>query len=451
MLMLTRRYFSSKYFSTPLVRFIDDLQKRDLIVLTHPTFPFKEQDILSYASSLPNVLYAGFDATANSLHIGNLLILTSLIRSSQFGCTPLLLIGEGTAAVGDPSGQTGDRQQISRDELKENARFLTEQLHKIMENANTLSGSKPLPFKILNNIDWYKETTMLDFLMSSRRFRVGDMLRIGPVKNRMDNEQTLSFSEFTYQILQANDWLFLSQKYDCLFQLGGSDQLGNFKTGFENVRAETGKQSLGICVPLLTDGNGNKLGKSAKGIAGSGFWLSAEKSSPFAFYQYFRQLHDDISAQLLLQFSLKEVEEILQIIEEHNNKLGKWIAQTHLADEMTSLVHGHEGLELARRCSQLLFHGSLDDLEKLEPETVKGLFGEASTFNIPKNSVKTLGEVAEITKPGGAQLMTKGALKINGVRISDPDQKLDVEKFLLKNQFSLICWGKRKFSLIQWL
>lgn len=292
---------------------------------------------------------------------------------------------------------------------------------------------------------------MLDFLMSSRRFRVGDMLRIGPVKNRMDNDQTLSFSEFTYQILQANDWLFLSQKFDCLFQLGGSDQLGNFKTGFENVRAETGKQSLGICVPLLTDGNGNKLGKSAKGIAGSGFWLSAERSSPFAFYQYFRQLHDDISAQLLLQFSLKEVEEILQIIEEHNNKLGKWIAQTHLADEMTSLVHGHEGLELARRCSQLLFNGSLDDLEKLEPETVKGLFGEASTFSIPKNSVKTLGEVAEITKPGGAQLMTKGALKINGVRISDPDQKLDVEQFLLKNQFSLICWGKRKFSLVHWL
>lgn len=429
--------------------FVEDLVRRQLIAITHPGFPYKGQGIIEYASQLPNVLYAGFDPTSNSFHIGNLLVLTALIRSSMFGCSPIALIGEATVAIGDPSGHVEDRNTLPKEQIRKNVSALREQLELVFVNAGSLYG-KSLDFQILNNIDWYNNVTMLDYLVFSKRFRINSMLKNGPVRNRLKNENTLSYTEFSYQILQANDWSWLAEKHNCYCQIGGSDQLGNFELGFEHIRDQNERSSLAICLPLLADEKGDKLGKTTTIQTGTGFWLNSSKTSPFAFYQYFRQLHDDIAVNYLHRFSLRPFEEVKALVKKHNENVGKWIAQTDLAEELTSIVHGQDGLQLAKKCSDLLFNGSLQQLEQLEPNAIKNIFGEASTYCIPRNSIKTFGELAETTRPGGTKLMKTGALKINGIRCQDPEQIINIDSLLIQNQFSLVCWGKRKFSLVLW-
>ncbi|KAK6009768.1 tyrosine--tRNA ligase, partial [Ostertagia ostertagi] len=298
--------------------------------------------------ALPPAVYAGFDPTAQSLHIGNLLIVVNLLRSAQFGVRPIAIVGGATAAIGDPSGRSTEREAQDKDQLVENTEAITVQLKNIA--CNVLKEE----ITVVDNNEWFKEMSMVDYLRNCKQLRVGEMLRMGAIKARLE-DSGISFTEFSYQTMQAYDWAMMVKKYDCRFQIGGSDQLGHLDIGAHYIkRTCEGTFAAGVCLPLVTDSAGNKLGKSE---GGGDVWLSAELTSPFHFYQFLRQLHDTEAEQMYKQYSLAPWEDVLQKVDEHRSNLGKWIAQDALATELTQVVHGDEGLRTAQRCSRALFQG----------------------------------------------------------------------------------------------
>ncbi|CEF61273.1 Tyrosine--tRNA ligase, mitochondrial [Strongyloides ratti] len=439
---IVRKINSTNYIKNPLIQFCKDLEKRNLLSSSHPGEILKDEGVL--LKDLPASLYAGFDPTANSLHIGNLSILNALLRSNKlFNCKPIALIGEATALIGDPSGRNSERPQLSKEEVFENSVAIKNQISKILSNAN-------IQIDVVSNMDWYKDMSMIDYLRLSKNFRVGEMMRMGAIKGRLEDNSGISFTEFAYQTLQSYDFYYLSKTRNCFFQIGGSDQLGHIDSGYDYIKRCTNKTSGGICLPLLTDASGNKLGKSS---GGSNLWLNGEKTSPYAFYQFFMQLHDDIAEKMLLSLSLNDITEINQIIENHRNNLGQYVAQKSIAEEMTTLIHGVDGLNLAKRCSDIIFRGNLTDVDNISETQLEELFG-SSSFKIPKNSIFTYGQLANLTRKDkikGEQLMTKGGFKVNGILITDPNKKIDFSTILFKDKNkSIISWGKRKFFLIYW-
>lgn len=291
---------------------------------------------------------------------------------------------------------------------------------------------------------------VLDFLINARKLRVGKMLRVGPIRTRLDG-QGLSFTEFSYQIMQAYDWNYLAQKHECLLQVGGSDQLGNFEIGHEYIRDTTGQNSVAICLPLLIDRNGNKLGKSENS---DNIWLDSNKTSLLDFYQFFRQLHDDDAEKLFRYLSLKAIQDVESIIETHKNKLGQWVAQQHIADEMTSLVHGVKKLQTVKKCSDVFYQRDfgehMDRIESIDGNDLKEVFGQASTHNLSKAEVSKAGQLAESTRKNGAKDMLSGSFRVNGKKYSDPECLLDHKNLIFKDELSLISWGKRNFQLVCW-
>ncbi|KAL3080018.1 hypothetical protein niasHT_034576 [Heterodera trifolii] len=343
------------------------------------------------------------------------------------------------------------RKLLLRESINENSKALQRQVEQIKANVSSLYG-EDISLEIRNNAEWYKEMRILDFFKSTKRFRISDMLKSGPIKSRLDDCETLSYAEFSYQTLQAIDWLKLYEKTGCLCQIGGTDQFGNLKAGFEHIRANTERLSIALCMPLLTDKYGRKLGKSSDQNGSTApLWLDQSKTSAFAFYQHLRQLHDDAAEHFLVNFSLRKTTEVEDVLEEHRNNLGKWVAQIHLAEEMTAIVHGKAALERAKKCSKILFDGgSSSELENLNPDEITEMFGSASTFEIVRGSIKTMGDLAAMTKQDGINLMRAGALKINGTKVIDPEEKIDLERILINGRFTIVCWGRRKFSLIKW-
>ncbi|CAJ0928681.1 unnamed protein product, partial [Mesorhabditis belari] len=437
--------------ATPLVQYLLDLNARKLLAGSFPGRILEDKNHFTALSSLPSVLYAGFDPTAKSLHIGNLLVINNLLRSTKFGCKALMLVGEATASVGDPSGRAKERPMADQNITRDQAGFISTTLSKIADNCMVLSKS-PGSISLHNNAEWLTKMNAIDFLRKCKPFRVGAMLRTGAVKSRMEGEidnDGISFTEFSYQTLQSIDWLHLTERHDCFFQIGGSDQLGHLDLGAHYIRKQTGKFAAGITLPLITDASGNKLGKST----GASVWLSDQMTTAFHFYQFWKQLPDVDAERLLPMFTLKSMPEAEVVLKEHKEKLGKWIAQEALANEMTMLVHGQEGLDKALACSRALFQNSTSDLHSLTQNEILALFGES--LKIQKERAKTIGEFAAQTRNDGKpteNLVKSGAFKVNGVRRGDPEEKIDHGSLILgkTKNLTLICWGKRKFQLIEW-
>ncbi|EYB88583.1 hypothetical protein Y032_0244g3513 [Ancylostoma ceylanicum] len=334
-----------------------------------------------------------------------------------------------------------ERDAQDKDVLAENTKSISAQLQRIAQNAIGVE------LVVLDNNEWFSKMSMVDYLRCCKEFRVGEMLRMGAVKSRLaDDCGGISFTEFSYQTMQAYDWALLSKKYDCRFQIGGSDQLGHLDIGAHYIKRTCGgKFAAGVCLPLLTDAAGNKLGKST----GSSVWLCAEMTSPFHFYQFLRQLHDTEAELMYRHYSLAPWEEVTAKLSEHRANLGKWIAQDALAREMTQIVHGKDGLEAALRCSRALFQGSLEDIRSLNKNQLLSLFG--NTVKIPRNDVRTMGDLADRTRSDkikGSVLMTKGAFKVNGEKVVDNHLPIQLERIRLPeaSDLTLICWGKRKFQ-----
>nr|CDJ93895.1 Aminoacyl-tRNA synthetase and Proteasome component region PCI domain containing protein [Haemonchus contortus] len=437
---LDKHLSTSSSSSSAIADYFMELKTRGLVRLCYPSN--LESDFSAELKALPPVVYAGFDPTARSLHIGNLLIVVNLLRSAQFGARPIAIVGGATAAIGDPSGRAAERETQEKEQLMENSKSIIDQLKSISNNVLKEE------ITVVDNNDWFGNMPMVDYLRSCKQMRVGEMLRLRAVKARLE-DSGISFTEFSYQTMQAYDWAVMLKKYDCRFQIGGSDQLGHLDLGAHYIKRTCGgKFAAGVCLPLVTDGAGNKLGKS---VGGGDVWLSAELTSPFHFYQFLRQLHDTEAEQMYKQYSLAPWDDVLVKIEEHRANLGKWVVQDALATELTQIVHGDEGLRTAQRCSRALFQGSMEDVRSLNRAELMLLFG--NTVKVVRSEVQTLGDLADRTRSDhikGSILMTKGAFKINGEKAVDNTAPLVLERIVLPEapDLTLICWveNRRKMA-----
>lgn len=433
--------------ATSFLDYIKDLNKRKPLKHSYPTDLLSKYD--NDLKQLPPYVYAGFDPTAESLHVGNLLILLNLIRSQQFGLRPIALVGEFTASIGDPSGKKSERDLLASDVIVQNSEKVTKQIQNIFVNASDHTE----PALIVNNNDWLGKIPLREFLRECKSMQLGKMLRMRAVKNRL--EAGLSYTEFSYQTMQAYDWYTLSEKFGCRFQLGGYDQLGHLDFGAHYIKKRSQQKSnqfaAGVCFPILTDSAGNKLGKSEGGGA---VWLDPKKTSPFHFYQFFAQLHDDKAEELLMLLSLQKIENIEEILRNHKSNLGKWIAQKELATEVTKIVHGEEGLDVALRCTKAMFGSKKPDVSGLSRSEVLQMF--RTTIDVKKDDVTSMGSLADATRSRngkGCLLMQKGAFTVNGAKKVDPMESINgalpVSPSLA--DLTLICWGKRDYQLVRWI
>ncbi len=397
--------------------------------------------------SVPGVgAYAGFDPTAPSLHVGNLVVVMLLTHCRRYGLRPIAIVGGATGMVGDPSGKSQERKLLDLDTLRANQAGVHAQLEKLV--AYDPDGPELL---VLNNYDWFAQFTFLDFLRDvGKHFSINYMMAKDSVQNRL--ESGISFTEFSYQLLQGYDFYHLYQHYGCRLQVGGSDQWGNITTGIELVRKLTGGEVHGLTAPLLTRADGSKFGKSE----GENVWLDPERTSPYKFYQFWLNAADEDISRLLKIFSLKGREEIESALERHAAEPHLRIAQKMLAVELTERLHGKPALETALAATDALFGDApFSTLERLSPKEFGQIFEgvpsatlNRSWFEAQKNVVDLLAESgAAPSKSEARRLVQGGGLKINKIKISSPDH-VPVFDELLAGRYLFIQSGKKKHHIV---
>ncbi|KAK1167228.1 tyrosine--tRNA ligase, mitochondrial [Acipenser oxyrinchus oxyrinchus] len=402
-------------------------------------------------------VYCGFDPTAESLHVGNLLAIIGLLHFRSAGHNAIALIGGATAQIGDPSGKATERETLSEKSIEKNTRGIRDCLERIFTNHELYSprnSKKPLgTVNILNNASWYRGRDVVEFLSTvGRHFRMGTLLSRHSVQSRLKSSEGMSLTEFSYQIFQAYDFYHLNQHHDCRIQLGGTDQLGNMMSGYEFIHKVTEQQVFGLTIPLVTTSTGDKLGKTA----GNAVWLNRDKTSPFELYQYFVRQLDSNAQRYLKLFTFLPLPEIEHIMDQHGREPEKRGAQKRLAAEVTKLVHGKEGLESAKRCTNALFQGSLDALEKMTDEELQELFREAPFYELllePGTSVLDMCRKASAIPDGarGYQMIADGGVWLNHARVTSPEQVLIPGQHILNNGLTLIRIGKKNFYIVKWL
>ncbi|XP_049981085.1 tyrosine--tRNA ligase, mitochondrial isoform X1 [Alexandromys fortis] len=407
------------------------------------------------AGASPQTVYCGFDPTGDSLHVGHLLTLLGLFHFQRAGHNAIALVGGSTARLGDPSGRSKGREALSAERVQANAHALRRGLENLAANHARLFGDgRPWgSFTVLDNAAWFQEQHLVDFLATvGGHFRMGTLLSRQSVQSRLKSPEGMSLAEFFYQVLQAYDFYHLFRRYGCRVQLGGADQLGNIVSGYEFVHKLTGEDVFGITVPLITSTTGAKLGKSA----GNAVWLDREKTSPFELYQFFVRQQDDSVERYLKLFTFLPLPEIDHIMQLHIKEPEKRGAQKRLAAEVTKLVHGQEGLDSAKRCTQALYHSSIEALEVMSDQELKELFREASFSELvlePGTSVIDTCRKANAIPDGprGYRMITEGGVSINHRQVTNPESVLVIGQHILKNGLSLLKIGKRNFYIIKWL
>ncbi|KPP66872.1 tyrosine--tRNA ligase, mitochondrial-like [Scleropages formosus] len=392
----------------------------------------------------PQCVYCGFDPTADSLHVGNLLAIIGLLHFRQAGHDVVALIGGATAQIGDPSGRTTEREPLSAEVLEANIRGVRSGLQQVFSN-HELHFCGPSPrlgaVSILNNAAWYRGWDAVGFLCAvGTHFRMGTMLSRQGVQSRLRSPQGMSLSEFCYQVFQAYDFYHLNQQHECRIQLGGTDQLGNLMSGHELIHKMTGQQVYGLTVPLVTSTAGDKLGKSA----GNAVWLNGDRTSPFELYQYLRL------------FTFLPEAEVDHVMEQQRQDPSKRPAQKRLAAEVTKLVHGREGLESAKRCTSVLYQENLQALEQMSDTELQELFREAPFLELlvePGTTVLDACRQARAIPEGarGYNMITEGAVWINHSRTTNPEQVLISGQHILSNGLTLLRVGKRNYYILKWL
>ncbi|XP_064643746.1 tyrosine--tRNA ligase, mitochondrial-like [Lineus longissimus] len=416
----------------------------------------RSPDLHSLLVKSPQTIYAGFDPTSDSLHIGNLLVIMSLIHCQRAGHTPLALVGGATAMIGDPSGKTKDRRAMNIDELAENSSGIQSTLQRIFKHHSDIMWRKDLPAPVvLNNAEWYSSTNVIEFLSNvGRNFRMGDMLRKDSVKSRLDTAEGMSLTEFTYQVFQANDWLHLYNNYKCKIQIGGNDQLGNITAGYELIKRVKNESVFGLTVPLIVTSSGEKFGKTA----GNAIWLDRSKTSIFDFYQYFINTPDSDVAARLKSFTFLPENEIKDVLDRHKKSPESRIAQKKLAEQVTILVHSDEGLQSAKRCTHVLYNSSPESLAELTEAEIEDVFKGATKMELLLQPGMTLIDVVMKAKILGRarevdaiQVINGGGLYVNFRRITNPDAAFIPGEHILHAGFTVIRAGKKRVFLIQWI
>ncbi|XP_065133454.1 tyrosine--tRNA ligase, mitochondrial [Paramisgurnus dabryanus] len=422
------------------------------------SFPEKaaQVELPELLRSGPQTVYCGFDPTADSLHAGNLLAIIGLLHFRDAGHDVIALLGGATARIGDPSGKTAERERLCPDTVERNARGILENLQRIFTHHELYFSSDPSKVgrvTVLNNSTWYKDRQVVDFLSEvGSYFRMGTMLSRHSVQSRLRSAEGMSYTEFSYQLFQAFDFYHLHQLHGCRIQLGGTDQLGNIMSGHEFIHKKTGEDVYGLTIPLVTSSMGDKLGKTA----GNAVWLSRDKTSPFEFYQYFLRLPDNSVEGYLKLFTFLPLAEVEKVMEQQREDPGRRIAHKRLAAEVTKLVHGKEGLESAKRCTNALYHSNIQALEQMSDMELQELFREApfhEVFLDPGSSVLDACRRAQAIPEGprGYQMIKDGGVWINHQRATNPEQVLVPGQHILANGLSLIRVGKRNFYILKWL
>nr|XP_018668493.1 tyrosine--tRNA ligase, mitochondrial [Ciona intestinalis] len=423
------------------------------------------QDIYPPAAvGLPGLLeskqqcfYCGFDPTADGLHVGNLLSIMVLLHCQRAGHNVIAVIGNATVRAGDPSEHTKDRNMLSDNAIQDNVNAIQDCIAKIADtHANYIYDNKhrkKLPdFKILFNQTWYKELNAIDFISTAcRNFRIGPMMEKRYIKDRIQSSEGLMLAEFMYQVLQAYDWQYLHDNYNCTFQVGGVDQLGNINAGQQLIRKTNKGQVYALLTPLVTNLRGQKLGKTA----GNSVWLNANKTPPFEFYQFFFKQPDSMVETFLKYFTFIDLKRINEIMIEHTKHPHLRNAQRILAKHVCKLVHGPEGLESAERCTRALFGGSLEDIEKLSEEEIMTTFNATNIVTAVLEPDTTVYDVATHAKAiplgnKGENLIRAGGVRINGETVDSPHLILMNGEHVLKNDLTVLSVGKTNHFIIKW-
>ncbi|RUS83692.1 hypothetical protein EGW08_008540 [Elysia chlorotica] len=415
-------------------------------------FPNTRPDEIMQLMSCPQALYCGFDPTADSLHIGNLLSLIVLLHGQRAGHTPIAVLGGATALIGDPSGKSKERRAMSAEEVENNILGLMENVERIFRNHSNFNHFFFPPHRIFNNRDWYKGQDIISFLSTTgRHFRLGEMLSKSSVQSRLNSKEGISCTEFMYQVFQASDWLHLYQNHNCSIQVGGNDQTGNIASGFDLIHRITNKYVFGLLVPLILSPSGEKLGKST----GNAVWLDPKKTSPFDFYQYFLNLPDSTLEKFLQLFTFIPSEEISKIVESHLSSPEKRAGQKILAENVTKLVHGDTGLESAQRCTDVLFGKSVSALSAMELAELQQLMKNAPTTELPAASDLCLKDLCLKIKcfsneADAERIICAGGVYLNLQRVTDPQLQVGKAGHILPNHITLVRVGKKNFHLVRW-
>ncbi len=389
--------------------------------------------------------YIGFDPTADSLHIGSMLQITLLMRLQRAGHKPYVLLGGATGMIGDPSGKSQERNLLDAETIAKNIAGQRKQLEKFLD----FNSDAPNAAVLVNNYDWFQGFSFLEFIRDAgKHITVNYMLAKDSVQKRL--ETGMSFTEFTYQLIQGYDYFHLNKHFNVKLQMGGSDQWGNIVTGTELIRRKGGSDAFALVSPLITKSDGSKFGKSE----GGNIWLDPTRTSPYQFYQYWLNLPDADAEKMLLIFSFRPIEEIKAIVAEHNLNPGLRKAQKMLAEEITTLVHGAEELASALEASDILFgQSSVEALATLSEqqllsamEGVNQVKGSADALIAGVDGIMFLVENGILASKGEAKkLLQNNGLSVNKVKVK-PDFVL-TKGLLLNNKYILIQKGKKEFTL----
>jgi len=409
---------------------LDDLSARGLIQDTTDDAALRAR-----LEAGPITLYCGFDPTADSLHIGNLVPLLLLRRFQDFGHRPIALAGGATGMVGDPSGRSDERNLLDGETLDHNVAVIKEQLCLLLD----IGGQAQLA----DNREWIENVTALEFLRDvGKLVTVNTMLAKESIKSRLDGEQGISYTEFSYMLLQANDFVALHDRDGCELQVGGSDQWGNITAGIDMIRRKTGAHAHGLTVPLVTRSDGAKFGKTADGAV----WLSADRTLPYEFHQYWMRTDDRDVERFLLQMTLLPVDRVVEVMAEHVQAPEQRSAQRVLADEVTALIHGSGEVRRANLAAGALFGGSELDGEALE--ALRGIVPEtelaADTLAGEEPVVDLLVTTGVCSSKGDARrTIGQGGIRLNGEKIDDAATAVTP----VDGRFVLIQKGKKQRHL----
>lgn len=392
--------------------------------------------------------YVGFDPTADSLHIGSLVPILLLVHLQKAGHKPIALVGGATGMVGDPSGKSQERNLLTEETLQKNLNGIKKQLKRFLD----FYSDKPTVAEMVNNYDWFKEMNFLHFIRDvGKHITVNYMMSKDSVRNRIDSASGISFTEFSYQLIQGYDFYWLYQNKNCRLQMGGGDQWGNITTGAELIRRKTGGEAFAFTCPLLTKTDGGKFGKTEQGNV----WLDAEKTSPFQFYQFWLNAADADAEKWIRIFTFLPKTEIENLIEEHRQDQSKRILQKRLAQQLTVFVHGEEEYQKAIETTQKLFsqqNASAETLSISDLESMEGIVH----IDYPKEKLQTGIDVISFlaessifpSKSEARKMIQNGGVSVNRNKITDSAGIIS-DKQLLHQKYLLVQKGKKNYYLVR--
>lgn len=425
--------------------FVQELQWRGLL---HDIMPETETFLLEKSSRG----YIGFDPTADSLHIGSLVQIMILMHFQRHGHAPIILVGGATGMIGDPSGKSDERNLLDQVTLEKNCTGIQNQLERFLD----FDSSLPNPAILVNNYNWMKSYSLIDFSREvGKHITVNYMMAKESVKKRLSSEAKvgMSFTEFTYQLLQGYDFLHLFKTLDCRLQMGGSDQWGNITTGTELIRRKEGGKAYAITCPLIKKADGSKFGKTE----GGNIWLDKKRTSPYKFYQFWLNTSDEDALNYIKIFTFLSQDEINSISKEHAEAPHQRLLQNTIANEVTTLVHGLEELQKAQEASQILFgRATSEAFQKLTPETFLELFEGVPQANINRKTINEgLDIIAALSSMSGflsSNSDARRALKENAISVNKTkvDQDFMIQQsHLIGGQYVLLQRGKKNYFVLK--